>query len=459
MPRTHAAAHRWRRHRIDLALVLLVLALTAPIVQEMRAQQASRLALTAAIWDDHSLRIDGYPIGIDRAERDGHVYSDKAPGQPVFALPAYAAYRALGGEPATVLRVEGNLGLWAVSVWSSTVPMAALVLLLRRAADRVRPGTGVPVATIVLVATMFLPFSSLLFGHVLAAGLAFAGWYLVSRPAPSGRALAVSGALVAASVVTEYTLALAAVAIAMHVAVVARTHAWRFAAGGAPFVLALLAYQGAAFGSPFKISYSSSSFSSAAQEAGVPDLHLSHAENAIRVMVGERGMLVVSPVLALAMVGMVLLIRARPGLERSAHLAAAGSAAGVLAVQLLWSNPTGGDAPGPRYATAAAAFLVPGLAVAWARWRRPCVALGAVGGLIMLAATWTNPLEARDSTNAVGIWLDKLLHGDWTLTIYEMALGRWSVVLLPVGVLAATVFLGAAAAGPRNVASRSEVTA
>ena len=87
-----------RAHAVDLALVVLVLACAAPIVQPLGHQQMSRMALTAAVWDDGALRIDGYPIGVDRAEHDGHVYSDKAPGQPFFAIPAYAAYRATAGR-------------------------------------------------------------------------------------------------------------------------------------------------------------------------------------------------------------------------------------------------------------------------------------------------------------------------------------------------------------------------
>lgn len=444
----------WRAHRVDVALVVLVLAVAAPMVQELKTQQASRMALTAALWDDRSIRIDDYPVGVDRAERGGHVYSDKAPGQPVFAIPAYAAYRALGGEPATVLRPEGNLGLWAASVWSSALPIGGLLLVIRRAARRVDPATGLAVAVVTFGSTLLLPFASVLFGHALAAALAVTGWYLVARPSPSDRALLGAGALLGAAVLTEYTLGLAVVAVALHVAVTERARVWRLVAGGAPFVVALLLYQWAAFGDPFTLSYASSSFGSAARELGDQDKDPALLANALRVLAGERGFLVVTPVLAMGVAGMVALVRRSVGSERSAYLAAAASAAALVAVQCFWSNPTGGDSPGPRYATAAAAFLAPGLAVAWGRWRRWCVALAAVGGLVMVAATWSDPLEARDSTGAVGIWLGHLFRGEWGLTVYEMVAGAWAVVLLPVGAVAAALGLRRAqAVEARAVAS------
>ena len=39
-----------RAHVVDLALVVLVLACAAPIVQPLDSQQLSRMALTAAVW-------------------------------------------------------------------------------------------------------------------------------------------------------------------------------------------------------------------------------------------------------------------------------------------------------------------------------------------------------------------------------------------------------------------------
>jgi hypothetical protein len=447
-------ATRRRDRRIDLGLALLVLLVSVPVVQELRAQQASRLALTAAIWDDHSLRIDGYPIGVDRAEVDGHIYSDKAPGQPVLAIPAYAVYRTLGGEPARVFREQGNLGLWAVSAWSSALPAAGLVVLLRRAAARDNPAVAPQVALALAFGTLLLPFSTLLFGHVLATAAAFAGWYVATRHEPSSRALVGSGLLLGLSVLVEYTMVPVAAAVAAHALWVHRRRGLLVVAAGIPAAIGLLAYQWAAFGSPFTFSYSQSAFRAAADDKGLRDLHLPLAERAFKAIAGERGLLVVSPVLLLAIVGMVIAIRAARGPRRSGLIAAAVAAGSVIAVQMAWSNPTGGDSPGPRYATAAAAFLLPGLVVAWQRWRLASLALATIGTLIMFAATFTDPIEARDSSNAIGIWLGKLFRGEWTDTLFSQALGRnsASVLVIPLALggaaLVASLLRGSSTAAP-----------
>jgi hypothetical protein len=103
-------------------------------VKELTAQPASRLALTAALVEHQTIRIDAYEdiIGVDRLERDGHLYSDKAPGQPFLAAPFYAAARAVGADPASDLRADGNLTLWWVTLWSSTVPGALVVVIVGR---------------------------------------------------------------------------------------------------------------------------------------------------------------------------------------------------------------------------------------------------------------------------------------------------------------------------------------
>ncbi|OWY60407.1 hypothetical protein B7486_69350, partial [cyanobacterium TDX16] len=101
--------------RVAVALVLLVLAVLGPFVAEFTAQAGARYGLAGAIVDDGTIRLDGHRrllAADDWAERDGHVYSDKAPGQIVLAVPLYAAARAVGSEPATDARFQGDLGAW-----------------------------------------------------------------------------------------------------------------------------------------------------------------------------------------------------------------------------------------------------------------------------------------------------------------------------------------------------------
>lgn len=421
------------RHRVQIGLIVLVLVTSVPIVQPHGAQQLSRMALTAAMWDDGSVQIDGYPLGTDQAERDGHVYSDKAPGQPLFAIPAYAAYRALGGESARHFRQVDNLGLWTVTLWCCVLPAALLILLIARAAARVDSRASAPVAVALVFGTMILPFSTVLFGNILAATLAFAAWLLVTDPVPTRGRLAMSGLLVGFAVLTEYTLALVAGALLVHVIVWHRRRAVAFVAGAAPAVVALLTYQWLAFGAPLNFSYSHSTFGARTRELGVEALHPSLISNTVKTLVGERGLFVVNPVTALAIVGLALLLRSSAGIVRSSYVVAAVSIASGLAVQFNWSNPTGGDSPGPRYTVATLAFLAPGLAEAWRRWPRASLGTAMFGSVVMLVATWTNPLEAQRSIGALSIWMGRVFDGEWTGSLYAMAGGPSWGVLLPVG--------------------------
>lgn len=68
----------------SVLLFLFVLSIVGPIVYEAGSQQESRYALTAALWENGSVRVDGFVqiMGHDAALREGHYYSDKAPLQP-----------------------------------------------------------------------------------------------------------------------------------------------------------------------------------------------------------------------------------------------------------------------------------------------------------------------------------------------------------------------------------------
>ena len=66
--------------------------------------QNTRFDLVRAIVERGTLSIDAYSENTgDRAFKDGHYYSDKAPGQPLLAVPAAGATRgimhAIGVDP------------------------------------------------------------------------------------------------------------------------------------------------------------------------------------------------------------------------------------------------------------------------------------------------------------------------------------------------------------------------
>src|SRR5205823_1339876 len=78
-----------RAQRVPLLLALLAIVVVGPVVALDTAQPASRIALSAALVEHHSVDLGPYrsTLGVDRATYRDQLRSDKAPGQPLFAVP------------------------------------------------------------------------------------------------------------------------------------------------------------------------------------------------------------------------------------------------------------------------------------------------------------------------------------------------------------------------------------
>ena len=344
-----------------LAVCLLWLVAAGPIVADMTAQGAPRFAFAGAVVDDRAIKLDGYLVGYDKAERDGHVYSDKAPGQQVLSVPFYAAARAAGAEPASVPRVEGNLSLWWVTFWTAGVPLRAIICMTAVAAWR--RGSPIPVPALVGLSfgTMLLPHSVNLYGHVLGAALGFAAWLVLDRPGGSWRSGAAAGALAGSAVAVEYPLAVVAMVLGIWLLARGRwAQALAFALAGAPFAIAVGTYQAVAFGSPFSSGYTDKEplAESTVLVTGIPN-----PITLLQVLVGARGLLVFMPIVAVGIYG---LFRRWFETRDDGAVVALAVVGGVLLVQAGWSNPWGGDSAGPRYVTPMLPFLAVGLSTAWA---------------------------------------------------------------------------------------------
>lgn len=437
-----APARWWSdERRAELWLALVVLAVVLPVLQPLMAQQASRYALTAAIVDDASVRLDAYDglLGVDVAERGGHRYSDKAPGQPVWGVPAYLAYRALGGSPAAE-RTEpvGDLGLWMVSAWSAALPAAGLAVAMRRLSLRAvpdRPRAAGWTALSLALGTLLLPFATQLFSHVLAGLLGVAAWLVGTGPRPGRRRWVAAGALAGAAVTVEYPMLLVALVVvvgaARHAArcvaprwtAAVRALAW-VSAGGLPFGLALASYHWTAFGGPFAFPYQFGRF--AAHQEGLVGAGLPDAATTAAVLVGERGLLTLTPIVTVAAGGLLVVAMHR---HRRGGQARADAVAGLVVLGALvalmggWQNPYGGASPGPRYVVAALPWLAPGAAVVWAsRWRGAAAITAALGAVAMALATFTLPLAQPTESLALAWWAERARDGDWASTLLVRAL-------------------------------------
>jgi hypothetical protein len=287
-----------------------------------------------------------------------------------------------------------------------------------------------------------LPFASLFFSHALAAFLAFAAFAVVlGRPGNSTRRLVASGALAGLGVVVEYPLVLLVAALAVFVGSTTprlRRVAW-FGLGVAVGVVPLALYDTWAFGSPLHLSYVGAVLRPGvtghdvlgANSTGIFGVGLPSLAGVGHVLVGDRGLLAIAPVLALAPFGCVLLWKA--GWKREG--AFLGAVCGLFVLYNAgYYSPLGGATPGPRFlicvlpfATLAIAPIVRVVPVSF-------LALLGVSMVVLLAAHLTQPLISRpyDTWD----WWHWLSHSGYSPTLFGTTSHRW-LIAVPVALAAA----------------------
>jgi len=421
------------------AAALLLVVVVGPLVQIATAQPLVRFAQTAALVEEGSLRLDSYAptLLVDQVEHDGHVYSDKAPLEAFLAVPVYAVGRAVGMESASVERPEGNLGLWWVTLWMSTLPAAALLVLMAGAARRVAAAGSDLAAGALAFGTLLLPFAGELYGHVLCTVLAYGAWRLIDERRNRAGPLLAAGALVGASVATEYPMALVAAILAVAVVVLSgwRALPW-FLAGGAPFGIFVAWYHWAAFGDPLTDPYRLKPVHAGASAAvtGAP-----RPGQAVEVLFGSRGLLLFAPVVLVGLVGLVRQAR-RGGPARAGAVVGLATFVALWLLQAGWSNPWGGEMPGPRYMIAALPFLAPGVAEVALRARALVRVATAWGVAAMALPLLTVHLVLGDGTTVVA-HLDNLRRWGFAPPVSVVALGDAGWVVYGLVILGALMLL------------------
>jgi hypothetical protein len=421
------------RSRTFALVFLLVLAVVGPLVHRYTDQPASRYVLTAALWDNQTVKLDGleHAIGQDAAVRDGHVYSDKAPLQPFLGVAFYAPYRLVGGEPASMVRERGNLGLWWQTLWSAAVPLAALAVLLLWWLRRLGGKATLPATLSIVFGTILLPFGGLLFGHSMTALFVTASLVLVLESKSHPTRLLGAGALAGAAVATEYQALMAVLAVTAYVLWVLPRKALWFVAGGLPFAALLGVYHSVAFGSPFSHPYTYNVFwGTPTKQRGVLEGFTGfQPDNLVRLLFSGRGFLIASPIVLLGVFGLILTIRSGDRSKRSAAILVLAVFVAMMMVPLFWANPWGGHSPGPRYLAVGIPALVLGVAAAWSV--RPLLTRAAIGLSVvtMALATFTNPLVDDEGPGGIGTWLGLAREGDFVDTVFTMALGNWGWLL------------------------------
>jgi hypothetical protein len=361
-------------------LLLLVAVAVLPVIQRVEAEDVTRVCLTRAfsagsLHDDRCFPLAGAAVA------NGHRYANVAPGVSAVALP-FA--NLVGLEPPSRWSAEAGLRLWFVRVASVGIWLLVCAFLLGRVAEGLAPGWGGAVLVTFSVGTIASAVAPAIFDHAPAAALCFGAFVL----AWSGRPLA-AGLAAGLALPVEYQAAAVAILVGAYVCRSGLGALGRYAAGLVPGAALIAAYDWAAFGSPLRTSYAASPTQ---PHGGLVGIELPSLHGTRMVLVGDRGLLPVSPVLVLAVAGLWLL-------RRRAPLEALLSAAVVAAFVILDSGyalPYGGDSPGPRFVVTALPFAAVGLAAAFARLPRltSLLAVASIVASTAIALTWPDAVNS-----------------------------------------------------------------
>jgi hypothetical protein len=442
---------RVRQHPRASAVALLLLCSFAFFVGPPAWNQNSRLALTRALVEHGDVTIDEWHATTgDKSWRDGHFYSDKAPGVSLLAVLPYAGFhvfrRATGAElprvrvipldpaiaaagltpepeqrePGDVLAYNSAtlMALWLCRMFTVSLPTLLAgglfyLVMLRELAGRWRDATWA--SLIWLLATPTLGYACGFYGHQLVGSLLFASFALIvltdGHPRLGAGVVSLIGALLGWAVLCEYT---AAVPVALIVA----WASWRRGIGvglalvlaGVPWALLLACYHTWAFGSPLATGYDFVYLEEFAEGMavnygiGAPDL----AVLGQLTFGSYRGLFYLSPVLLLASWGLVVRLgertRARSDAGEPLRVGDLVLALAIVAWYLLLNSAyymwDGGASLGPRHAVPMLAFLAIGLgpALRWFPWATAL--LGAVSCLHMVLITAAGP-EAPSHGNPI----------------------------------------------------------
>ncbi|HEX4423283.1 MAG TPA: hypothetical protein VH165_35480, partial [Kofleriaceae bacterium] len=360
------------------------------------ANELPRAYLVQAIAADHTFAIDRgvarWGATADVSPSGGHQYSNKAPGSSLLAVPAYAAVRAVAGEP--------SLGatLWICRVFAGILPMLAFLGLLWSFLARFAPDPDVRRLVLVgyALGSLAMTYSILFYSHQLGAICIASAWILALDVAGGRRGLRtmlVAGALAGAAPLMDYQAAFAALPVAVHVLIeLPRGQRLRAvavaAAGAAPPIAVLLAYHAICFGSPLRTGYDASTTFAMYHQQGFLGITALRGEAFWGSLIRpDNGLVTLSPWWLLAIPGGAVL-------WRRGERGVAATAAAVTAIYVLFISSInfwrGGWEVGPRYIAAMLPFLLPPVAALLQRWadaaahRRLGVAAGLVGvGLVV----------------------------------------------------------------------------
>ncbi len=396
------------KRNLALAAVLLVGVAFATLIQSFSWNQTSHYDLVRSLDRDRTT-IDVYQENTgDKAFYKGHWYSARAPGLALFALPYYDAIKALGAEKlarsSKAQRGEDEM-IYFIGLWVNVLPGLLLLLLVGHLAERLEPGYGAATAVILGLGTLALPLSTLLFSHIFTAFLGFAAFALLfwERDGPPNPwLLGVAGLALGYAGVSEYPLFFVAVVLGLYLlsrrdALNPRgvaTRAGAFILGGLIGIVPLLLYNHYAFHSWTHLAYSSIP----RQQKGFFGIGVPSLRVMATLLFDSRGLLTLSPVLAMGGIGTWLLYRRG---KRAEALTITGICVCYLGYNSGYYLPFGGGFMGPRFLMTALPFLALPIGLALKRFPGPTIALAGVSIATIVIASITHPLIGYENEAVV----------------------------------------------------------
>jgi hypothetical protein len=341
-----------------------------------------RFYMTAALVERGEYSIDSmrqrWGWVNDAGRYGGRLYSVKAPGTSLLGVPAYSAY--LQAVELFDLDFDRTRALWLCRLIATILPtLFFLFFFLRWLGGRARhPALRDAVFISVALGSAFYGYGLLFVSHTVSAAAAFGAFMLIyqgrrrsERRGGLGRAF-VAGLLTACVTLFEYPGLVASVALAAYGLLVLPPLKRRvaFALGGVAPAAIVMHFQWRAFGSPFTPGHLY------VENRALREAHYEGLYGAVGpsweafhglVLDAGAGLLPLTPILVLALVGFAALLLRR-GERADAATALAVTLLTLLAICSM-NNWRGGWTIGPRYLVTVIPF------VAW----------GALEGLEMVA--------------------------------------------------------------------------
>jgi hypothetical protein len=453
------------KRRLALAAILLVGVAYTTMIQSFSWNQTSHYDLVRSLDQDRTT-IDQYQENTgDKAFYKLHWYSARAPGVALFALPFYDALKAVGAEKVArssqAQRGEDEM-IYFIGLWANVLPGLLLLLLVGHVAERLQPGYGAATAVILGLGTLTLPLSTLLFSHVFAAFLGFAAFALMfwERDGPPNPwLLGVAGLLVGYAGASEYPLFFVALVLGLYLLsrrdsltpLGVTRRAGAYVLGGLAGIVPLLLYNHYAFHSWTHLAYSNIP----RQQKGFFGIGLPSLKVMATLLFDSRGLLTISPVLAMGAIGTWLLYRRG---KRAEALTITGICLCYVGYNSGYYLPFGGGFMGPRFLMTMLPFLALPIGIALKRYPGPTIALAGVSLTTTIVATITHPLIGYE-TEAI-VWARYLREGFFQATIASaFGLGRGWGAIWPFFLAAAGAVLLAALATARTRISRASLIA